>query len=55
MKDPDPECICPSGECVLTCEVCAEFGSCIPTFMKRDGPTEKDRRRDRFRRHRSGT
>ena len=56
-EDPDPslECVCPAGSCIPTCEACADYGSCVPAFMKRDGPSEKDRRRDRFHRHRNGT
>jgi hypothetical protein len=48
--DPDPECVCTPPDCTLTCEFCAEFGGCVPGFMKKDGPTEKDRRRLKYQR-----
>jgi len=50
-----PECICEPLACKKECEFCAEMGSCVPTFLKRDGPTEKDRRRDEYGRRRNIT
>jgi len=47
-----PKCVCEGPECRKDCEACKETGPCVPAFMRRDGPSEKDLRRDRFSRRR---
>jgi len=46
------ECICELGSCRPGCEVC-RGNSCVPDFLRRSGPNDKDHRREQFnRRHR---
>jgi hypothetical protein len=56
MTDDDwPECICEPLACKKECEVCAETGSCIPVFLEYESPTEKDQRREKYRRRNGQT